>query len=314
MIRSGMPRRSARGYTPSGLFLFRYEARPSMNFGFLSLPVGPLILIASVVAALAAGRFAARRRSGDTGASEGAAPNVDQSVFNALIVGLVVARLVFVGRYLPGYEGSIVKMLDFRDRGFDLVAGAVAGACVVAWIALRRRAVRKPLLVAVVAGVATWSVASAAAQFAQASQTVPQVSLVDSSGQPQPLARNDGKPLVVNLWATWCPPCQAEMPVLAEAQAANGRVDLVFVNQGEARATVDDYLDSHGIHIADSMLDPGLAVARAVDAAGFPTTLFYDARGRLLARHLGPFSRATFEAALEQFYPAIDARKQEASR
>lgn len=281
-----------------------------MNLGFISLPVGPLILFASVVVALVAGRFAARRRRD----GEGAAANIDQSIFNTLIVGLIVARLVFVGRYLPGYEGSIGKMLDFRDRGFDLFAGAVAGACVVAWIMLRRRALRKPLLIAVAAGVATWSVASAAAQFAQAPQTVPQVSVIDSSGQPRPLARDDGKPLVVNLWATWCPPCQAEMPVLAQAQAANGRVDVVFVNQGEARATVDDYLDSHGIHIANSMLDPDLAVARAVDAAGFPTTLFYDARGRLVARHLGPFSRATFEAALEQFYPADSSQKQEAAR
>jgi YD repeat-containing protein len=281
-----------------------------MNLGFISLPVGPLILFASVIVALVAGRFAARRRRD----GEGAAANIDQSIFNTLIVGLIVARLVFVGRYLPGYEGSIGKMLDFRDRGFDLFAGAAAGACVVAWIMLRRRALRKPLLVAVAAGVATWSVASAGAQFAQAPQTVPQVSVIDSSGQPRPLARHDGKPLVVNLWATWCPPCQAEMPVLAQAQAANGRVDVVFVNQGEARATVDDYLDSHGIHIANSMLDPDLAVARAVDAAGFPTTLFYDARGRLVARHLGPFSRATFEAALEQFYPADSAQKQEAAR
>ncbi|HEY4349788.1 MAG TPA: TlpA disulfide reductase family protein [Paraburkholderia sp.] len=281
-----------------------------MNFGFLSLPVGPLILFASVIVALVAGRFAARRKGDD----KGAVLNIDQSIFNTLMVGLVVARLVFVGRYLPGYEGSLWKMLDFRDRGFDLFAGAAAGACAVAWIVLRRRALRKPLLIAVAAGVATWSAASAAAQFAQAPQTVPQVSLIDSSGQPQPLARNDGKPLVVNLWATWCPPCQAEMPVLAQAQADNGRVDVVFVNQGETRATVDDYLDSHGIRLANSMLDPGLAVARAVDAVGFPTTLFYDAHGRLLARHLGPFSRATFDAALEQFYPAVSARKQEVSR
>jgi thiol-disulfide isomerase/thioredoxin len=275
-----------------------------MNFGFFSLPPGPLILFASVAAALVAGRFAGK----------GAAANVDQSIFNALIVGLVAARLVFVGRYLPGYEGSVLKMLDFRDRGFDLVAGAIAGACVIAWIVLRRRALRKPLLVAVTAGVATWSVASAAAQFAQPPQIVPQVSVVDSSGQLRPLARDDGKPLIVNLWATWCPPCQAEMPVLAQAQADNPRVDVVFVNQGEARSIVDTYLASHDIRIANSMLDPGLAVARAVGAAGYPTTLFYDAHGRLLARHLGPFSRATFEQALEQFYPSYTARKQEAAR
>ncbi|MFC0401625.1 TlpA disulfide reductase family protein [Paraburkholderia rhizosphaerae] len=275
-----------------------------MNFGFFSLPLGPLILLVSVIAALVAGHFAGRR----------AAVAVDQSVFNALIVGLVAARLVFIGRYLPGYDGSVVKMLDFRDLGFDMAAGAIAGALVVAWTVLRRPALRKPLLIAMAAGVATWSAATVAAQFAQPPQFVPQVSLVDSDGQLRPLARHDGKPLVVNLWATWCPPCQAEMPVLAQAQTDHPRVDLVFVNQGETRTVVDGYLASHDIRIANSMFDPGLAVARAVGAAGFPTTLFYDAQGRLLARHLGGFSRATFEQALEQFYPESPAHKQEASR
>jgi thiol-disulfide isomerase/thioredoxin len=109
---------------------------------------------------------------------------------------------------------------------------------------------------------------------------------------------------VVNLWATWCGPCRAEMPVLAQAQADYPGVRLVFVNQGEALRTVDDYLASHDLHITNSLLDPTHAVAAAVGAVGFPTTLFYDAHGRLLAAHLGPFSRATFRQAVAKFYPA----------
>jgi thiol-disulfide isomerase/thioredoxin len=299
-----MPSCRRRRYTPAGDSLFQKRVRQSMNFGFFSLPVGPVILFASVVAALVAGHYAGK----------GTAVPVDQPVLTALIVGLVAARLVFIGRYLPGYDGSVMKMLDFRDLGFDVIAGAIAGALVVVWTVLRRRALRKPLLIAVAAGVATWSAATLAAQLAQPPEVVPQVSLVDGNGQSRPLARNDGKPLVVNLWATWCPPCQAEMPVLARAQADHPQVDLVFVNQGEARTAVDGYLASHDIRIANSMLDPGLSVARAVGAAGFPTTLFYDAQGRLIARHLGPFSRATLEQALEQFYPADPAQKQEAAR
>jgi thiol-disulfide isomerase/thioredoxin len=263
-----------------------------MNLGLFSLPITPLILFASVIAALLAARFAGK-----------AAANVDQPVFTALLVGLVAARLVFVGRYLPAYEGNLLKMLDFRDLGFDGAAGALAGGIVAAWALLRRRALRKPLLAALVAGVATWSVATVAAEHARAPQTVPAVRLVDGGGQPQPLARHDGKPLVVNLWATWCPPCQAEMPALARAQAEHAGIDMVFVNQGETGDAIGSFLQAHDIHIANSLRDPGLEVARAVGAAGYPTTLFYDAQGHLVASHLGPFSAATFQHALEQLYP-----------
>jgi thiol-disulfide isomerase/thioredoxin len=271
-----------------------------MNLGLFSLPITPLILFASVIAALLAARFAGK-----------AAANVDQPVFTALLVGLVAARLVFVGRYLPAYEGNLLKMLDFRDLGFDGAAGAIAGGIVAAWALLRRRALRKPLLAALVAGVATWSVATVAAEHARAPQTVPAVRLVDGGGQPQPFARHDGKPLVVNLWATWCPPCQAEMPALARAQAEHAGIDMVFVNQGETGDAIDSFLQAHDIHIANSLRDPGLEVARAVGAAGYPTTLFYDAQGRLVASHLGPFSAATFQHALEQLYPQ---QEPEASR
>jgi hypothetical protein len=58
------------------------------------------------------------------------------------------------------------------------------------------------------------------------------------------------------------------------------------------------------------VLDPSLAVARAVGARAYPTTLFYDGKGKLLAVHLGPFSQATFQNALETLYPpAVVARR-----
>ncbi|HVE07631.1 MAG TPA: TlpA disulfide reductase family protein [Paraburkholderia sp.] len=274
-----------------------------MNLGLFSLPIAPLILFASVAAALLAARFAGKA----------AAAGTDNAVFMALLVGLVAARLVFVGRYLPAYEGSVLKMLDFRDLGFDGTAGVVAGAAVAAWLLWRRRAMRRPLAAALVAGVATWSVATAAAEYARPPQTVPAVQLVDDRGQIESLARRDGKPLVVNLWATWCPPCQAEMPSLAKAQAQHAGIDMVFVNQGETRDTIAGFLQAHDIRIEHSLLDPRLEVARAVKAAGYPTTLFYDAQGRLVASHLGPFSAATFQQALEQLYPQ-QMRMPEASR
>jgi YD repeat-containing protein len=118
-----------------------------------------------------------------------------------------------------------------------------------------------------------------------------------------------GRPLVVNLWATWCAPCRDEMPVLAQAQADNSHIDLVLVNQKESAAVVQAYLEQLGLRSARSLLDPDGALASTVGVVGYPTTLFYDGQGRLLEKHSGKFSRATFAEKLRRLYPAaMDAK------
>lgn len=263
-----------------------------MNLGPLSFPVAPLILFVSVAIAVVAARLAGR-----------GARDAERAIVNSVIVGLVVSRLSFVAHYLPAYQGDVLKMLDFRDQGFDRLPGIVAGALMLLWVAVRRRHLRGAAVVAALAGLLSWSVASAFAGTGRESESLPAVQLVDMNGNVQTLARNDGKPLVVNLWASWCGPCRGEMPVLAEAQREFTGVDLAFVNQGESRLTVSDFVTTQGLSLRNLALDPSLAVARAVGARAFPTTLFYDGTGKLLAVHLGPFSQATFQNALETLYP-----------
>jgi thiol-disulfide isomerase/thioredoxin len=151
----------------------------------------------------------------------------------------------------------------------------------------------------------TWGAATAFAGAGEETAFVPAVNVVDLNGNAQPLARHDGKPMVVNLWASWCGPCRAEMPVLAEAQRDFTGVNISFINQGESEAAVNDFVTQGNLSLRNLARDPSLAVARAVGARAFPTTLFYDGTGKLLAVHLGPFSRATLEQALETLYPGM---------
>jgi thiol-disulfide isomerase/thioredoxin len=264
-----------------------------MNLGPYAFPVAPLILFLSIAIAVVVAGLVGR------GARE-----AESAVLVTAAVGLVVARLSFVAHYLPAYRGNWLHMLDFRDLGFDLMPGVAAGALALVWIAFRRVHLRRATLVAAVAGVASWSFATAAAGTAKASEVLPAVSVVDLNGNMQSLARHDGKPLVVNLWASWCGPCRGEMPVLAEAQRNFPGVDVVFANQGESRDTVNGFVEAQALSLHNLVLDPSLAVARATGARAFPTTLFYDESGKLLAAHLGPFSRATFQQALETLYPS----------
>jgi len=169
-----------------------------MNVELFTLPIAPLILFCSIAASFIAGWLYSRRRV-----------SVDSPIFNSVVVGLVVARISFVLHYFPAYQDNLLTILDFRDQGFDLIAGAVAGGCVAVWYLVRRSSLRGPLVVAIVAGVTVCSAASAVANFSNQPQSVPAISHLEVNGVREPLARSDGHPSVLNLWTTWCPPCQA---------------------------------------------------------------------------------------------------------
>jgi thiol-disulfide isomerase/thioredoxin len=112
-----------------------------------------------------------------------------------------------------------------------------------------------------------------------------------------------GRPLVVNLWASWCGPCRQEMPVLAAAQQREPRIGFVFVNQGESAATVRAYLASLGRPLHEVLLDPGSTLGPAVGSHGLPTTLFVDTRGHVVDAHFGVLNAAALQSRLRPLRP-----------
>ena len=120
------------------------------------------------------------------------------------------------------------------------------------------------------------------------------------TGQRRTLADFAGHALVVNFWATWCPPCRREMPVLAQAQQAHPQVQFVFANQGETRDEVADYLRAENMQLGNVLLDSESRVMQQTGARALPTTLFFGADGRLRNVHMGELSRATLEARLRE--------------
>jgi len=130
---------------------------------------------------------------------------------------------------------------------------------------------------------------------------MPKVSLTTLAGEPADLAKlASGKPMVVNLWATWCPPCRREMPLLAAAQKQEPGVRFVFANQGEDGMTAQRYLTDAQLELDNVLLDSGTRFAREVGSMGLPTTLFYDADGRLIDTHLGQLSAASLASKLNR--------------
>jgi thiol-disulfide isomerase/thioredoxin len=124
----------------------------------------------------------------------------------------------------------------------------------------------------------------------------------DAGGAAHRLADFSGKGLVVNLWATWCVPCVAEMPALQELAkkvAAQGIVVLPLASDRGGAEVVQKFYDAHGIDALPIWLDPKGEAARAWGARGLPTTLIIDRRGREVGRLEGAVDWAAEATAAE---------------
>lgn len=115
----------------------------------------------------------------------------------------------------------------------------------------------------------------------------PAFSFTDVDGKGYGSADFAGKGLLVNLWATWCPPCVAEMPALDRAQAALAGEDVLVLalsSDREGRAKVEPFYRERGIQRLGLWLDPRGAAQRALGARGLPTTVLIDRNGQERAR------------------------------
>jgi thiol-disulfide isomerase/thioredoxin len=119
-------------------------------------------------------------------------------------------------------------------------------------------------------------------------------------GQPATLAQAArGRPVVVNLWASWCGPCRVEMPDLAEAQRRHPDIGFLFVNQGESAEKVQAFLTRSGLALDEVWLDQGSRLGQAIRSPGLPTTVFLDAQGRQVDAHFGVLSAASLQTRVE---------------
>jgi len=117
----------------------------------------------------------------------------------------------------------------------------------------------------------------------------PTASFEDSEGQPATLAEYRGRPLLLNLWATWCAPCVVEMPSLDRLAAReDGRVQVVAVSQDlDGRDEVDRFFARAGLRNLEPFLDGDMALMTALRIGTLPTTILYDAEGREVWRMTG---------------------------
>lgn len=217
--------------------------------------------------------------------------------WNAVIWGLVGARLGYILPRWEVYGLEPLSILYVWQGGFTPLWGMVVGGGY-ALVNLGNRPSLRYLLIAAGLGLLVLGLVYRPANSADL--RLPTLSLSTMQGENFDLASLAGEPLVVNAWATWCPPCRKELPMMAEEAEAHPGVKFAFVSQGEGAEIVRAYLSDAKLSLPLVLLDLDLRMSEVLKVQGLPTTLFFSADGKLMASHAGELSRPQLRDYLTQ--------------
>ena len=270
----------------------------TFTIGTFAIALNHLLLISALILATLVG-WRVAKRGGE---------NPESVLFTLFLLGMLSARVGFVVMYWAYYRNDPLQIIDLRDGGFLAWPGVIVlilGALLYGW---RRPLLRKPLSAGVITGLAFWALASFSLTIYEKGTRLPEITLRNANGETVQLTDYQGGPLVINLWATWCPPCRREMPVLENAQKQRPDVTFLFVNQAESMQSVSTYLATQGLNLDNVLFDASGRLGQAVGSMALPTTLFYEPDGRLINSHLGELSQASLARAMEPFDTAPERK------
>jgi thiol-disulfide isomerase/thioredoxin len=124
-------------------------------------------------------------------------------------------------------------------------------------------------------------------RFASNAEPAPRLVIHDLAGKVTSMDELKGKVVLVNFWATWCPPCRAEIPALVQLQEKyRDKLQIIGISEDDDLDAVHDYVKKMGINYPVVMATPELTGAYG-GVAALPTTFVVDTEGRVVQRHLG---------------------------
>lgn len=135
---------------------------------------------------------------------------------------------------------------------------------------------------------------SAAALFA--------ATLYDLDNQPILFSVHRGRPMIINFWARWCPPCRVEIPELVALQLRKSGVDVIGINIETDPAPVRDFGRAYDINYPVLLTrEAGIELMRSLgnSQAGLPFTVVLNKQGAVVASRMGAMTRTQLDAAVQ---------------
>jgi thiol-disulfide isomerase/thioredoxin len=279
------------------------------SIGPLLIPTRPLAIIVSLLLAV----WVSKRIADYTGLDARWSQRVAEGCAWSGIVG---ARLGFVLMNWSAFGGAPWTALYFWQPGYSPYSGLLVGAAYAVWRVWRRsiderssylRALGGGYALGAVLAIAVLSTMNmfAGSDVIRTGEPVPDFTLVDLNGDTVRFSDLDGQVVVLNFWATWCPPCRREMPILDRFQKEYGSrgVSVVGIDVGEDRDVVRRFVQSMGVEYPiwvdaqgeSAGSDRSQSIHRRFGGVGLPTTIFIDAEGIVRDRHLGELNRAILQ-------------------
>lgn len=213
----------------------------------------------------------------------------------AMLTAVVGARLIHVARHWDVFATEPLRALAVWQGGSWM--GAALGLAIATALAAGRTWKALPFAACSIAAFfAAWGAVGLVAKR-EPFPPAPAIVLYDLKRSPFIVADRK-RPAVLNLWATWCPPCRRELPMMVDLAQSNADVDYIFANQGESRETIRAYLQDAGLSLDIALVDPASILSRHYSATGTPTTIFLNSDGTVSSSHLGEITREALSDAL----------------
>lgn len=267
----------------------------AIHLGPIMLPWSIMILVLAILISILVCKFS--RSYFKVSAAQWTVFN--DSIWTAILIGLSAGRIGFVALNFSIYLEHPLDIIKIQDKGFQIYCALFAA---LAWIYWKNRALTKKFLIL---AMTIFLVVFVAGRFIHQQiqmqyQQFPEAHLLNLEQKNVELTQFLGKPVVINLWASWCPPCRREMPILSEAQQKYPNVQFIFINQNEDAKTVQTYLLTHQVDLHNVLLDANGTVAQKTGMYGLPSTLFFDAQGQLVDSHMGEISHAMLQQQIQK--------------
>lgn len=279
----------------------------TFTLGSLLLSTRVLAFVVSVLVAIGVASLLAKRAG-----LEGAWAR--NTVEGSVITGLVTARAAYAALHWTAFSPAPWTILYFWQHGYTPVAGLAGGALYMLYRLRKQSAATRlsglrVICTAVAVGAVILALTLGTINLAsddrvlQAGDTVPDFRLVNLDGEPVSYSDLKGKGIVLNFWATWCPPCRREMPLLESTwiKYESGNLVIVGIDVGESLEDVRRFVDNQGFSYPIWLEPDDASDAEAANtnemlgwfgSAGLPTTVFIRPDGVIDKIYIGELNRA----------------------